>query len=75
MIATNLSREAAFELFNGFCQGLAVQTVPLGGEEVRITISIGVTTQVEDSIDSMITAADALLYRAKQEGRNRVVIE
>ncbi|NGZ07250.1 MAG: diguanylate cyclase [Magnetococcales bacterium] len=75
VIATNLTTGAAYELFNGFCQTLAAEPVSLGGQEVRITISIGVTTRVADHIDTMITAADALLYRAKQEGRNRVVIE
>ncbi|MBF0214158.1 MAG: diguanylate cyclase [Magnetococcales bacterium] len=75
VIATNLTREAALELFEDFCVSLASQSISLGEESVRVTISIGVTTEVSDNIDAMISQADALLYRAKQEGRNRVVIQ
>jgi diguanylate cyclase (GGDEF)-like protein len=40
---------------------------------VCITISIGVATGgSEDTVDRLLAAADAALYRAKAEGRNRV---
>lgn len=42
---------------------------------LRVSISLGVATFPFDSItsvDSLIRAADAALYRAKREGRNRV---
>jgi len=40
-----------------------------------ITVSIGVTLfQVKDTIDSLMQRADAALYRAKQNGRNQVVL-
>lgn len=48
-----------------------------GGEPRRITVSIGVTALREgrDSCGRMMAAADAALYRAKDEGRDRVVVE
>ncbi len=42
----------------------------------HITISLGVAQlQADDSIDNLIKRVDKALYRAKQEGRNRVVLE
>ena len=44
-------------------------------QEIRITVSIGVASLAPGVANSrqLIDAADAALYRAKQEGRNRVV--
>lgn len=43
------------------------------GEEIRYTISIGVSTHEETTLEEMVNEADMLLYNAKQNGRNRVV--
>lgn len=55
---------------------LATQGFPIaGGHEVHITASIGVATypapQIE-SVEDLLRAADAALYRAKGSGRNLV---
>src|SRR5260370_27037601 len=43
-------------------------------EPLRATISLGVAALIpDDSLQSLVARADANLYRAKQEGRNRVV--
>jgi diguanylate cyclase len=42
----------------------------------RVTISIGVSIlQPGDDTDSLIERADACLYAAKRNGRNRVICE
>lgn len=48
----------------------------LGGESKRITISIGIAALAESHADraALMTAADEALYRAKDEGRNRVCV-
>jgi diguanylate cyclase (GGDEF)-like protein len=46
------------------------------GLEIRITISIGVTSMIPDldsSIDAFISRADGALYMAKKAGRNKVM--
>ncbi|MDH3346718.1 MAG: diguanylate cyclase [Desulfobulbaceae bacterium] len=44
------------------------------GTQINITVSIGVTTQIEDNLDGMIKVADEQLYAAKQSGRNRIML-
>ncbi len=44
-----------------------------GGQEYRVTISIGGTViRPEDSVASIIDRADAAMYLSKEKGRNRV---
>lgn len=75
VIAPGLAHSETFALFDAFRIQLAKETFEFCGETVSITISIGVSTAVVDNIDTMIAAADTLLYRAKQQGRNRVLVE
>ena len=44
------------------------------GRHIPVTVSAGVTFSLEDSLEAMISSADRMLCRAKEEGRNRVVI-
>lgn len=45
------------------------------GDEVRFTVSIGISSyEVSDNIDTLIKTADEALYKAKENGRNRVEI-
>jgi two-component system cell cycle response regulator len=44
------------------------------GREIRVTASFGVAQcRIDDDGDSLIARADAMLYRAKAAGRNRVI--
>ena len=74
ILASQLEPEQAFELFDEFRHALAMQAIEVQGHLLAITVSIGVTTVLCDSLDEMISQADDLLYSAKQAGRNCVVI-
>lgn len=52
-------------------------TFTLGGEPQKITISIGIACLTPDRATRglLMASADAALYRAKREGRNRVCVE
>ena len=54
----------------------AIEACPLTyqGQSIPMTISIGVATDLEDSLEGMLDQADKMLYQAKQGGRNRVVV-
>ncbi|HEY8097658.1 MAG TPA: diguanylate cyclase [Methylobacter sp.] len=74
ILAPQLEPGQAFELFDEFRYELAMQKIVVMGHSIPITVSIGVTTELCDSLDEMISQADELLYSAKQAGRNCVVI-
>lgn len=69
-------REVARQVAERLRAAVAAGPVALpGGAAVAITVSIGLafTASAAEDIDSLLAAADAALYRAKREGRNRVV--
>ena len=50
----------------------------MGGKQHRVTISMGAATYPSDDADTMeqlVACADRRLYRAKEAGRNRIVVE
>lgn len=55
----------------------AVESTPIVHEDqtLSVTISLGATFDLSESLQAMIDRADACLYRAKQGGRNRFVID
>lgn len=46
------------------------------GREIRITVSIGIAENIPDvsNAEDLVKRADTAMYRAKNEGRNRVVL-
>jgi diguanylate cyclase (GGDEF)-like protein len=64
----------AIEIAEGLRRRLAGRPFDTGKGRVTLTWSIGVgEAQPGDSIDQLLARADAALYTAKEDGRNRVV--
>jgi diguanylate cyclase (GGDEF)-like protein/PAS domain S-box-containing protein len=54
-------------------QAVAAHVVRIGREEIRFTVSLGVTSMRQGcNLDSMLERADNALYKAKENGRNQV---
>lgn len=68
------SSQNALDLFDSIRSNVERQTtLSLKGEEVRFTISIGLSLSHEDSLEDDVNQADLLLYNAKQNGKNQIV--
>lgn len=53
----------------------AAEPIPWEAGTIEVTLSIGVTLSTRDeSIDAILARADDAMYRAKEEGRNRVAV-
>jgi diguanylate cyclase (GGDEF)-like protein len=61
------------KVYERLCKKVAESTIYTKAGDVSITVSIGVSSGTgADTGDFMIDKADAALYQAKKEGRNRV---
>lgn len=78
IVAVQATYTEAVELAEGIRNAVASHrmTSVTNEKEFNITLSIGITsaTRCEFNAQNMIADADAALYRAKHEGRDRVVV-
>jgi two-component system cell cycle response regulator len=63
-------------LFERLCDRISRVAMPTARGAISISVSIGVASAGRGStVDTLLAAADAALYRAKADGRNRVAYE
>ncbi len=68
-------REQAHRIGERLCLAVAEHTFCAGKNDLKLTVSIGVGSAgaaLTDTFALLVNRADQALYRAKQEGRNRV---
>lgn len=77
VVFLELSPEDSFNAADNLRRLVQLDPIPMpNGGEKRITISAGVAlARPTDTAESLYTRADALLYQAKNSGRNRIVME
>lgn len=74
IVVPNVSLDAATKVAERCRRAVAAVAIPIDGGEVRVTASFGVAeSRPFTSVSQVVEAADAALYRAKDEGRDRVV--
>jgi diguanylate cyclase (GGDEF)-like protein len=75
LLMTNLKREQeAFAVMDSLRQQVQENEFNLPDNKAGITVSVGVCTNMMDSLDEMIDTADEMLYKSKQGGRNLVTL-
>jgi len=69
--------EGAVMVANRIRMGVDQETIEIEDHQINVTVSIGVSVYNNDdaSVNQTISRGDMALYRAKNEGRNRVVAE
>jgi len=60
------------DYFDGMRRAIQDTVINFNSISISVTVSIGVCSSYGKGLDDMISAADDLLYTAKNEGRNRV---
>ena len=75
IVLKNISNEEAVKFFVNLRANIASCNVQLKKEQINFTVSIGVAFSRSDyKLDELLELADEALYRAKENGRNRVEI-
>jgi diguanylate cyclase (GGDEF)-like protein len=75
VILTNVDRQRALLVFGKIRKVIEKSEIQADGKIIKLTISCGVCTVIQQSLEGMIKKADEMLYEAKESGRNRVVID
>ena len=73
VLLTNTSLEHAVEVMENIRKEVEKMQIEVHKISFRMSLSIGLNDNLGNSFDQMIALADEKLYRAKHEGRNRVV--
>lgn len=73
VIATGMEGQQAMAVFNDLRNSIERSKAKCGKTTVGVTVSIGICDKPKESVDAMLAAADAALYKAKRTGRNKVV--
>jgi diguanylate cyclase (GGDEF)-like protein len=66
---------AYLETIERLRQRIAALEIGYAGHTIRVTVSIGVTRHLGDSLAETLRRAEALVQKAKREGRDRVSVD
>jgi diguanylate cyclase (GGDEF)-like protein/PAS domain S-box-containing protein len=74
IVMSNTLPEAALQVAERLRSGVEQSDFGVDGNSIGLSVSVGVTSlvQKDSNLDDLICRADAALYRAKRNGKNRV---
>jgi diguanylate cyclase (GGDEF)-like protein len=76
VLLSSVTAEDAVAIAERLREFISAKRILSDGQEISATVSIGVAVAARmSSTSAFVGAADAALYRAKNEGRNRVVLD
>ncbi|WP_415906244.1 diguanylate cyclase [Neptuniibacter sp. QD72_48] len=75
ILLNGLNLDQAEILMQHFCTLVHDTEFVFGDQVLPVTVSIGLIEQDDDNFDQMISRADEMLYKAKENGRNTVMCE
>jgi len=73
IMLTNTEVKHAAEVMDELRKKVENMKIEIHNISFRMTISIGLTSEMSSSFDQMLTLADKKLYQAKNDGRNKVL--
>lgn len=73
VVLKNIKPDDATVIFETLVNKVENTPLVFGSEKISYTISIGLSTKHDFSLDGSINQADVLLYNAKEEGKNQVM--
>lgn len=75
VLASNMKEESVQSFFDSLRKRFTRLVVKTDAGDIRFTVSVGVSNCLDESLEAMINRADFLMYKAKQDGRNRVIVD
>lgn len=74
VLVKDIDKNSAVELFVRLRLKVAKNLIIINNKDIQYTVSMGITFNCDEGVEEMINQADMALYKAKNEGRNRVEI-
>ncbi|MCP4104390.1 MAG: diguanylate cyclase [Desulfobacteraceae bacterium] len=74
IMTTNMDHKHTKNIFDNLRAFIENLEIDVGDKKIKITVSIGICAKLTDSLDKMIKHADIMLYGAKENGRNRIML-
>ncbi|MEO1784641.1 diguanylate cyclase [Thermodesulfobium sp. 4217-1] len=69
-----VNNDSAFNIFESLRRQIESYVFAIDGRELNLTVSIGVTTKIENNVELMLEQAYELLHKAKDLDKNKVIL-
>lgn len=73
ILAVDVDPGETFRILDQIRQQIAEYPICIDRQEIEVTVSIGLDTSTDRSLQALVDCADDCLYRAKNGGRNQVM--